>query len=150
MVNKALVVENKLRQMDENKRKMNFQGQSLGSNTRPRLAPASGTQNQMRPMNQFRPLNSVQTPVQRSNYQAPRQAPPITPPSQGSGTGVPVGRKCFHCGQEGHYAFRCPQKQAQGPAQSQSRTANQAPPSGNKGPQNFIKGKVNHVIVEEA
>jgi hypothetical protein len=38
MVNKAIIVENKLKEMEKNgKRKMSFQKQPLGSNTKPRL-----------------------------------------------------------------------------------------------------------------
>jgi hypothetical protein len=38
MVDKAIIVENKIKEMDKNgKRKTSFSGQSLGSNTRPRL-----------------------------------------------------------------------------------------------------------------
>jgi hypothetical protein len=42
MVDKAIIVENKIKQMEKNgKRKSSFLGQCLGSNTRPRL-PRSG------------------------------------------------------------------------------------------------------------
>jgi hypothetical protein len=42
MVNKAIIVENKIKEMEKNgKRKTSFMGQSSGSNTRPRL-PQSG------------------------------------------------------------------------------------------------------------
>jgi predicted PolB exonuclease-like 3'-5' exonuclease len=42
MVDKAIIVENKLKEMERHgKRKMSFQGQSLGGNTRP-LLPQSG------------------------------------------------------------------------------------------------------------
>jgi hypothetical protein len=38
MVDKAIIIENKLKEMEKNgKRKISLQGQSLGSNTRPRL-----------------------------------------------------------------------------------------------------------------
>jgi hypothetical protein len=39
MVDKAIIVENKLKEMERHgKRKTSFQGQSLGGNTRPRLS----------------------------------------------------------------------------------------------------------------
>jgi hypothetical protein len=39
MVDKAIIVENKLKEMERHgKRKTSFQGQSLGANTRPRLS----------------------------------------------------------------------------------------------------------------
>jgi hypothetical protein len=42
MVDKAIIIKNKIKEMEKNgKRKMSFPGQSLGSNTRPRL-PQSG------------------------------------------------------------------------------------------------------------
>jgi hypothetical protein len=38
MIDKAIIVEDKIKEMEKNgKRKMSFSGQSLGSNTRPRL-----------------------------------------------------------------------------------------------------------------
>jgi hypothetical protein len=38
MLNKAIIVENKIKEMEKNgKRKASFSGQSLGSNTEPRL-----------------------------------------------------------------------------------------------------------------
>jgi hypothetical protein len=55
MVDKAIIVENKIKEMEKNgKRKMSFPGQSTGSNTRPRLP-------QPRPF--FRSLNMVHPPM---------------------------------------------------------------------------------------
>jgi hypothetical protein len=86
MVDKAIIVENKLKEMEKNgKRKMPFQGQSLGSNTRPRL-PQPGTffrapqmihspmEGQHHPFQMQRPNFPMQQPgfqMQHSQQQAP-------------------------------------------------------------------------------
>jgi hypothetical protein len=68
LVNKALMVEHKRRQLEEKKRKMSFQGQ--GSNTRSRGATQMSPQGPMFRSNvQYR--TQSQNPVQRSNYQMP-------------------------------------------------------------------------------
>jgi hypothetical protein len=65
MVDKAIIVENKIKEMEKNdKQKMPFQGQSLGSTTRPRLPqprPVFRNPNMVRPlMNRQRPLFQMQ------------------------------------------------------------------------------------------
>jgi hypothetical protein len=73
MVDKAIIVESKIKEMEKNgKRKTSFSGQSLGSNTRPRL-PQSG------PFfinpSMVRPSMHGQRPpfhMQRPNFQAQR------------------------------------------------------------------------------
>jgi hypothetical protein len=72
------------------------------------------------------------------------------------------GNTCFRCGEAGHYANRCPKGngqntpgqfnnsgQRQTPQQQQPRNNNQTPQS-NKGQQNFVRGRINHVAAETA
>jgi hypothetical protein len=55
MVEKAIIIENKIKEMEKNgKRKMSFPGQSSGSSMRPRLP-------QLGPF--FRSLNMVHSPM---------------------------------------------------------------------------------------
>jgi hypothetical protein len=87
MVDKAIIVENKLKEMERRgKRKMSFQGQSLGGNTRPHLpqpGPFFRAPQMIRPLMQGqRPLFPTQRPsllmrrlsfqMQHSQQQAPR------------------------------------------------------------------------------
>ncbi|KAK3124892.1 hypothetical protein QOZ80_7BG0595680 [Eleusine coracana subsp. coracana] len=165
LVDKAIVVENKRNEIErEGKRKMPFQGQSSGSNTRPRMMPSPNpyhcAPNTVRPPMQAPRPNF---PVQRSNYQAPRpnqqqaphptyqQAPrptaPTSPqnqnhPTSGNTNGVKHG--CYHCGQEGHFMGQCPQRN-NAPRQAPTNTL-----PGNRGQQNYARGRVNHVTIEEA
>jgi hypothetical protein len=71
MVNKAIIVENKIKEMEKHgKRKTSFSGQSSGSNTRPRL-PQSGPF--FRNPSMVCPSTHGQRPplhIQRLNFQA--------------------------------------------------------------------------------
>jgi hypothetical protein len=69
MVNKAIIVENKIWEMEKDgKRKVPFPGQSSGSNVRPRF---------VQPNQLFKPLpmNRPPMPVQMSHSQFPTQRP---------------------------------------------------------------------------
>jgi hypothetical protein len=75
MVDKAIVIENKIREMEKDgKRKMPFSRQSSGSNVRPRFTQP----NQLfKPLQMNRPPMLVQVPrsqfpTQRTNFQAQR------------------------------------------------------------------------------
>jgi hypothetical protein len=72
------------------------------------------------------------------------------------------GNACFKCGEMGHYANRCPKGnvqntpgqfnnsgQRQTPQQQQPRHNNQTPQD-NRGQQNYVCGRVNHVAAETA
>jgi hypothetical protein len=59
-------------------------------------------------------IQRFQTPqrqIQHPNFQSPRSAPP-PPQRNNSAQNSGVMRPCYSCGQSGHYANRCPRKQA--------------------------------------
>jgi hypothetical protein len=61
-------------------------------------------------------------------------------------------RRCYNCGEKGHYANRCPNSRtrANQPAiatHAPTRGANSVPVAAK---QNYAHGRVNHVVVEEA
>jgi hypothetical protein len=59
-------------------------------------------------------------------------------------------QKCDACGEKGHYANQCPNTRTRPPQQStfaSTRGANSIPVVAN---QNYARGRVNHVVVEEA
>jgi hypothetical protein len=65
---------------------------------------------------------------------------------------VPGKRRCFACEEKGHFANQCPNPRNRPPLAAAStpvptRGANFVPVAAR---QNFVRGKVNHVIVEEA
>jgi hypothetical protein len=73
MVDKAIIVENKIKEMEKNgKRKMSFPIQSSGSNTRPRL-PQLGPSFR-NPSIVYPPMHGQRPPfqMQRLNFQAQR------------------------------------------------------------------------------
>jgi hypothetical protein len=73
------------------------------------------------------------------------------------------GNTCFRCGELGHYANGCPKKntqnppsqfnnsgQRQTPHQQQQPRNNAQTSQSNKGQQNYVRGRVNHVAAETA
>jgi hypothetical protein len=67
---------------------------------------------------------------------------PTAPTSQNApAQGSHNGRACFKCGLTGHFAWRCPTRQAVLGAKNQNKP---------QGQQNFMYGKVNHMTSDEA
>jgi hypothetical protein len=160
MVNKALVLENR-RGVMERKRKLVRQHQP-GSSSRPCVTtPSAGPmfcpaqplfqprpqvagQGYSTPQHQVMPrLSTSQTPTAGNQNVQKTQA--AQNPLQGE-------RKCFTCGENDHLANQCPNPCNRPPPTAVST------PAPNRGVnsihvaarQNYIRGKVNHVAVEEA
>jgi hypothetical protein len=93
-----------------------------------------------------------QRQIQCPKFQSARSAPP--PPQRNNNTqNFGVVGPCYSCGQTGHYANRCPRKQAnQTPAlgtnQNLNRNANNSGTTPTR--QNQAHARVNHVEVEDA
>jgi hypothetical protein len=142
LLNKAIGLENKRKELREEKHKFQSQGQS-SSNTRPRYN--SSQDSQFRSSTQGR--NHGQSQQYRS-FDEPEESNPMTPqapnPNQNR-SGAPVRNTtpvhpsgCFNCGELGHYASICPQRNMQTPQRD------------NRGQQNNMHGRVNHVTAEKA
>jgi hypothetical protein len=97
-------------------------------------------------------FQTPQRQIQRPNFQSPSSAPP--PPqrnnnAQNSGVVGP----CYSCGQSGHYANRCPRKQANqtpAPCTNQNINHNANNSASTLARQNQVRARVNHVAVEDA
>nr|CAB3503543.1 unnamed protein product [Digitaria exilis] len=162
LVDGALMVEHKRREIEDKKRK--FMNQQSGSNIRPRYNPQQVNQQrtqgqsslQNRSQNQQRPQYAPPQ-QQQQRYQNVQQNTQASRTTQANTT--PVGpRVCYHCGEQGHYANFCPRRvqnstgqnnnQKAGPQQTQNGNQQQA--QGNRGQQNYARGKLNHVGAETA
>jgi hypothetical protein len=159
MVNKALVLENR-RGVMERKHKLVRQ-QQPGSSSRSCVAtPSAGPV--FRPA---QPLFQPRSQVAGQGYSTPQhQAMPRPSNSQTLIAGnqnvqrtqaaqnpLPVERKCFACGEKGHFANPCPNPRSRSPSTAAStpaptRGANSVPIAARR---NYVHGKVNHVTVEE-
>jgi hypothetical protein len=97
-------------------------------------------------------FQSPQRQIQRPNFQTSRSAQP--PPQRNSNAqNSSVVGPYYSCGQMGHYANRCPRKQAnQTPAPSTNQTLNRNANNSATTParQNQAHAHVNHVAVEDA
>jgi hypothetical protein len=168
MVDKAIVIENKIREMEKDgKRKVSFSR----SNVRSRFTQ----HNQFfKPLQMNRPPMPVQVPcsqflMQRPNFQAQRpsfqtQRPQQQPPrpngqqpsrqsmQQGPRSNAPTthgappqgnrtGGACSKCGLTGHFVWQCPTRSTTTGAENQAKP---------QGQQNFMHGRVNHMTSEEA
>jgi hypothetical protein len=160
MVNKDLVLKNRRGAM-ERKRRLAHQ-QQPGSSSRPCVTkPSDG------PV--FRPAQPLFQPrpqVAGQGYSTPQcQAMPRPSASQTPNAGnqnvqrtqaaqnpLPGERRSFTCREKGHFANQCPNLHNRPPPAAVStpaptRGANSVPVATR---QNFVRGKVNHVTVEES
>jgi hypothetical protein len=160
MVNKAPVLENH-RGVMERKRKLVRQHQS-SSSSKPRVATSSAGPVFHPAQPQFLPRPQVggqgfSTPqrqvIQRpNNLQTPVARNQSVQRTQAAQDQQQANRRCYRCGEHGHYVDRCPNSRTH---VSQPAIATPAPTRGaNSVPvavkQNYAHGRVNHVVVEEA
>jgi hypothetical protein len=91
--------------------------------------------------------------IQRpNNLQTPTAGNQSVQKTQAAQDPLQADRRCYNCGDKGHYANRCPNPRTH---TNQTATATPAPTSGaNSIPlaakQNYARGRVNHVTMEEA
>jgi hypothetical protein len=95
-------------------------------------------------------FQTPQRQIQRNNFQSPRSAPS---PSQRNNIGQSTVAQgpCFNCGQNWHFANRCPQKQPNLSAvQGVNQTPNRSTNTTTSARQNQVCARVNHVAMEKA
>ncbi|WVZ52806.1 hypothetical protein U9M48_003828 [Paspalum notatum var. saurae] len=151
LVDRALLTEQKRREIDEKKRKLN--PASSNSNTRPRYPQQYQQQRQQPQQQQYQQQigqgQRYQNQNQRPTYRAMPQGQ-SNPPAQNQAT-VPVVRNCYKCGDSGHLANNCPQRGQQQHQQARQNAPQQQqqgrPNQQHKAP---LQGKVNHVTAETA
>jgi hypothetical protein len=172
MVDKAIVIENKIREMEnDGKRKVPFSGQSSGSNVRPRFRQPNQF---FKPLQMNRPPMPVQVPrsqfptqrpnfhVQRPSFQTQRpqqqlsrpngQQPPCQSMQQGPRPSTPTTHSAPPQGNRtGGACFKCG---LTGHFAWQCPTRRTTPGAGNQvkpqGQQNFMRGRFSHMTSEEA
>jgi hypothetical protein len=160
MVNKALVLENH-RGVMEHKHKLVCQHQPRSS-SKPRVATSSAgpvfhpAQPQFLPRMQAarQGFSTQQRQVIHcpNNLRAPAAGNQCVQRTQAAQDPQQADRRCYSCGEQGHYTNRCPNSRTR---VSQPATTTPAPTHGANfvpvaAKQNYARGRVNHVAVEEA
>jgi hypothetical protein len=160
MVNKSLVLENH-RGVMQPKHKMVRQHQP-GSSSRPRVTThlAGPVFHPAQPLFQPKPHVAGQGYSTLQRQAMPRSNTSQTPTTgnqnvqrtQATQNPLQGEQRCFACGEKGHFANQCPNPRSSPP---QTAVSTPAPTRGvNSIPvatrQNYVRGKVNHVAVEEA
>jgi hypothetical protein len=160
MVNKALVLEN-CRGVMEHKCKLMHQHQS-SSSFRPRVSTSSAgpvfhpAQPQFQPSPQVagQGFSTLQRQVIQcpNNLQTPAAGNQSVQRTQATQDPQQANRRCHNCGEQGHYANRCPNPRTR---VNHPAIATPAPTRGANSvlvatKQNYTCGRVNHVAVEEA
>jgi hypothetical protein len=94
--------------------------------------------------------------VQRPNFPQNRQNTPNGTPLRNN---IPIptsGNTCFRCGETRHYANGCPKRNVQNTSNQFNNSGKrqtpqqQQPRNNNQTPQNYVRGRVNHVVAETA
>jgi hypothetical protein len=106
--------------------------------------PQVAAQGYSTPQHQAMPCPSTSQTLIAGNQNIPR--------TQGAQNPLPGERRCFTCGEKGHFTNQCPNPCNRPPLAAAStpaptRGVNSVPIAAR---QNFVHGKVNHVTVEEA
>jgi hypothetical protein len=138
LVDKAIVIENKRHEMEEKRRRM--KSQSIDNDTNPCYTTAPKFQKWYQESTSQWDVD----PQELQQYPQKHQFEDQTL-LQGQLNNVPMqdnisntlttGKECYHCGELGHYANKCPQK------------CTQQPRHRNKVQWDYIFGKVNHVTI---